>query len=164
MKKTIEESKAQGASLKEMQNQNKANYRFLNAVDACIGVKSSVVNTEQVERWIKKGADVNTSKTGQGTSLTTVLENEPIKENLLMYLLSVDHIDVNCLGDQTLKTHPLQLALELDDFPQALRVTKAMLEKGGVFDNLEQAQKDAEFLGNHELAEFLQQQLLGQDI
>ena len=85
-----------------------------------------------------------------------------IPENLqkLREQISLDcfKADPNCLYDAT------ELNLLIVEMTREHSVTKAMLEKGGVFDNLEQAQKDAEFLGNHELAEFLQQQLLGQDI
>ncbi len=160
----------QELNLKKIQKQNEYDNKFLNAIKTCIGSEGEVVNIENVKKWIEKGADVNSFQYDEGTALLMVLEEEPIKENLLNYLLTIDGIDVNSRGDTLLQTPPFKLAIELDDHAQALRVCKALLKKGAIYEEYKDAVIDAIFLGNHELADFLEQQLLleqqilGQDV
>jgi hypothetical protein len=169
MKKNNEESKVQEQEqdvnrLKVIQKQNKYDIKFLNAVAACVSCKGAVVNIKQVEKLTNKGADVNSFNHAGETALTIVLAaDEPLKENLLTYLLSIDYIDVNSFGDDPSKTTPLMRAVELENHEQGLRVCKMLIEKGAICEDFRDAIESAAFAENYDLAEFLEQQLLGQD-
>ena len=101
---------------KEFRDQEKCNFEFLKAVSACVDCNIKDVNITEVKKWVDSGADVNCFDVLGYTAATIVLKgNEPIKINLLKYLLSLEELNVNYAGDSRSQITLLEYATEIED-------------------------------------------------
>lgn len=141
---------------KEFRDQEKCNFEFLKAVIACVDCNIKDVNITEVKKWVDAGADVNCFDVLGYTAATIVLKgNEPIKINLLKYLLSLEELNVNYAGDSRSQITLLEYATEIEDYNNALEICKILIGKGARIGNAIDCAENTE---NQELIEFLKKQ------
>lgn len=150
--KTSEETRRE----KELRAQDKCNRKFLNAINICVSCNKKDVNITEVEKLVQAGADINCFDDAGYTAATIILKSdEPIKINLLKYLLSLEQLDVNFAGDSHSQITLLERAAEIEDHNDALEICKILVKRGARISNAIYYAKNTE---NQELIEFLKRQ------